>query len=71
METLLVPREVDRLLRYPRGRALRLARQGVIAAILLPDGEIRFEQATIEALLKRQPPPIAEPVAAGGGQQNG
>lgn len=51
MKSLLMPREVDRLLRYPRGRAARLARIGQIPHIVLPDGEIRFDETDIEKLL--------------------
>jgi len=49
--TLLMPRELDRLLRYPRGRSLRLAKAGQIPFIKLPDGEVRFDEADIERLL--------------------
>ena len=49
---LLKPREVDLLLRYPAGRSLRLAKAGRIPCIHLPDGEIRFDEAEIEQLLK-------------------
>jgi hypothetical protein len=48
---LLTPREVDRLLRYPRGRSARLARKGKLQAIFLPDGEIRFDPETIQRLI--------------------
>jgi len=52
-QELLLPREVDRLLSYPRGRAARLARAGKLPAIFLPDGEIRFDRdALAEALVK-------------------
>jgi hypothetical protein len=51
MKTLLHPHEVDRLFRYPRGRAVRLAKVGRIAFIRLPDGKIRFDQSEIEQLL--------------------
>jgi hypothetical protein len=51
MQTLLTSCEVDRLLRYPRGRSLRLARTGRLPAIRLPDGELRFRVGDIEALL--------------------
>ena len=51
MRSLLTPREVDRLLRYPRGRSLRLARAGHLPHIRLPDGEIRFDEAEIDRLL--------------------
>jgi len=48
---ILTPEEVDRLLRYPRGRAVKLAKAGLLPAILLPDGEVRFDrQAIVEAL---------------------
>jgi predicted site-specific integrase-resolvase len=52
--TLLMPREVDRMLRYPRGRALRLARAGLIPVIRLPDGELRFDEGDIAKLLTSQ-----------------
>ena len=50
---LLTPREVSQLFRYPRGRAVKLAKAGLLPAIFLPDGEVRFERkAVIEALTK-------------------
>lgn len=49
-KTLLMPREVDRILRYPRGRSLKLAKAGRLAFIRLPDGEIRFDQSVIEKI---------------------
>jgi hypothetical protein len=48
-----MPREVDRLFRYPRGRSLRLAKAGHLPYIRLPDGEIRFDEAEIERLLSK------------------
>jgi predicted site-specific integrase-resolvase len=51
MSKLLVPQEVDRILRYPRGRASRLAREGKIPCIILPDGELRFDETEINRLL--------------------
>ena len=48
---LLTPGEVDVLLRYPTGRARRLALKGMLPYLLLPDGELRFDQADIDALL--------------------
>jgi len=48
---LLKPAEVDLLLRYPIGRALKLAKAKCLPHIVLPDGEIRFDEAEIEALL--------------------
>jgi excisionase family DNA binding protein len=50
---LLTPREVDVLLRYPRGRTLRLAKAGRIPCVRLPDGEIRIDEADLEALLRQ------------------
>ena len=55
-----MPREVDRLLRYPRGRSLRLAKSGKLAHVVLPDGEIRFLQHEIEELLKSSCTPHCE-----------
>jgi hypothetical protein len=52
MSTLLMPREVDRHLRYPRGRSLRLAKSGKLPHVVLPDGEVRFLQHEIDELLK-------------------
>lgn len=52
MSTLLMPREVDRILRYPRGRSAKLARAGKLPHIRLPDGEIRFDEAELATLLK-------------------
>jgi predicted site-specific integrase-resolvase len=49
---LLIPVEVDRLLRYRAGTAERLARRGKLPHIALPDGSIRFQETEIEALLK-------------------
>ena len=48
---LLMPREVDRLLRYPRGRSLRLAKAGKLPYVELPDGEVRFAVADIARLM--------------------
>lgn len=48
MTTLLTPREVDQLFRYPRGRSVRLARAKVLPAVFFPDGQIRFEREAIE-----------------------
>lgn len=49
--SLLTPREVDVLFRYPAGRTARLAKAGRIAFILLPDGEMRFDESEIRKLL--------------------
>jgi hypothetical protein len=60
MPTLLLPTEVDQLLRYPLGKSERLARRGKLEHIKLPDGSIRFERETIEKILH----PTAERVVA-------
>jgi len=49
---LLKPQEVDLLFRYPAGRSSRLAKAGHIPYIILPDGEIRFNEAEIQQILK-------------------
>lgn len=48
----LTPEEIDRLFRYPRGRAVKLARGGMLPAVFLPDGEVRFEREAIAAALR-------------------
>ena len=48
---ILTPEEVDRLFRYPRGRAAKLARAKKLPVIFLPDGEVRFRQSDIAELL--------------------
>ena len=59
-----MPREVDRLLRYPRGRSLRLAKAGKLPHVVLPDGEFRFLQHEIEQLLTAAREPSREPLRA-------
>jgi predicted site-specific integrase-resolvase len=54
---LLTAREVDRLLRWSRGRAARYGRSGALPCIVLPDGELRFDCAALEAWLARQTTP--------------
>lgn len=58
MQTLLTPREVDQLLRYPHGRSTKLAKAGSLPAVFLPDGEIRFQSGVIEKWIAKlsQPP---------------
>ena len=51
MQRLLTPRETDQLLRYPHGRSIRLAKEGKLPAIVLPDGEYRFIEQDIESIL--------------------
>ena len=52
---LLTPAEADRLLRYPRGRSARLARRGLLPAVELPDGELRFPADLVERLARHAP----------------
>lgn len=49
---LLTTSELDRVLRYPRGRAKRMALRGAIPCIRLPDGEIRFDPDVIADWLR-------------------
>jgi predicted site-specific integrase-resolvase len=51
MTALLMPQDVDRILRYPSGRSERLAKEGKISFIRLPDGSIRFDEEQIKTLL--------------------
>lgn len=53
MPELLTERELDKRLRWPLGRAQRLARRGKLPHVLLPDATIRFEWETIEPLIVR------------------
>lgn len=53
MESLLCGNEVDRRLKWPVGRADRLAGRGRLPHIRLPDGAIRFEWPEIERLMVR------------------
>ena len=52
LTTLLTSSEVDAILRYRPGRARRLAKAGQLPSVVLPDGEIRFREADIAALLE-------------------
>jgi len=52
--SLLKPREVDIIFRYPAGRTLRLAKAGRIPFVQLPDGEFRFDKSVIEKILEDQ-----------------
>lgn len=61
METLLCGNEVDRRLKWPVGRADRLARRGRLPHIRLPDGSLRFEWPAIEHLIVRVGNDASEP----------
>ena len=49
---LLKPKQVDCILQWPFGKTARLARQGKIPHIILPDGQIRFASKDIDCLLE-------------------
>jgi hypothetical protein len=51
MLTLLLPEEVDKLLRLSPGRSARLARRGMLPHIRLPDGTIRFDAGAVEKMI--------------------
>jgi len=48
---LLKPNEVDLLLRYPFGRAVKLARKHLLPHVVLPDGSIRFDARAIKRVV--------------------
>ena len=50
---LLKPKQIDRILQWPFGKTLRLAKQGKIPNIVLPDGQIRFASKDIDYLLEK------------------
>jgi predicted site-specific integrase-resolvase len=61
-EVLMAPWEVDRLFRFERGSAKKLASQGDLPHVVLPGGEIRFVREEIDQFLRdahrpRQAPP--------------
>ncbi len=51
---LLKPKQIDRILQWPFGKTLRLAKQGKIPHIILPDGQIRFDSKDIDRLLDQR-----------------
>jgi len=54
--------DIDGLFRWPAGTAERLAKRGKLPHYVLPNGDIRFDRAEVEALVKRVP---VVPAAAG------
>jgi len=52
---LLMPGEVDRLLRFPRGRSVRLAKRNQLPHLLLPDDSYRFPADLLDQLTNPQP----------------
>lgn len=65
---LLTPRECDEYLRFPRGRSARLARRGLMDAVTLPDGSLRFRRAELQRLIDGAPDQ-ADPNLAGDQRQ--
>lgn len=55
MQKLLTAFDVDRLLRWPSGRALRMARAGKLPYLESPDGQPRFNRRAVLGLLKPVP----------------
>lgn len=51
----LYPEDIDHRLNWPLGRSERLARRGRLPHVRLPDGSIRFEWDSIEALVQKVP----------------
>lgn len=52
---LIYPEDVDQRLTWPLGRAARLARQGKLPHVLLPDGSVRFRWEIIAAMVRQIP----------------
>ena len=52
MRELFTDRELDVLLRFTAGHSRRLAERGLIRAIRLPDGSLRFDARDIEEMLE-------------------
>jgi len=47
--------EVDIIFRFPTGRTKRLARQGIIPVVKLPDGSSRIRESIVEQFITGQP----------------
>jgi len=52
MPDYLTPEDVDRLLKLPDGKAARMARRGLLPALILPDKSIRFDSKRLQAFLE-------------------
>jgi hypothetical protein len=61
MKNTLHAFEIDRHFRWQAGTSNRLARQGKLPHVVLPNGEFRFELAEIEALCIRHEGVAREP----------
>jgi len=64
---LLVGAEVDKLFRWPRGRAVRMARRGLLGSVTLPDGSLRFKRDVVERIVNGadRPEPAGYPPRGG------
>jgi hypothetical protein len=56
------PEDIDRLLNWPLGTALRLARRKRLPHYRLPDDSIRFLKEEVAALVRRVPLGVNDPV---------
>jgi hypothetical protein len=69
MDALQTPEEIDRLFRWPFGKAERLARRGRLPHYLLPDGKtVRFKLVEVEAQVRHFNPGATEDRPAEGGR---
>jgi hypothetical protein len=59
----LYPEDVDQRMGWPLGRAARMARQGKLPHLVLPDGSLWFTWPEIEALVVRVPAAAAHAAA--------
>ena len=62
---LLYPEEIDNLLNWSLGTAVRLARRRQLPHYLLPDGSIRFCWEEVQPLVRRMPVPERQEVSGG------
>lgn len=54
MPEYITPDEVDALLKIRKGKAARLARRGLLPAIILPDKSIRFDRQVLLDFINKQ-----------------
>lgn len=64
--TLLTDAEVERLFRWMPGKAEAAARDGKLRSVILPDGQIRFRQSDVDAIISGGECSTALPEAARG-----
>lgn len=51
IESLIKPRDVDRILGYRPGQAERQAKRNKLTHVVLPNGDIRFRKADVEKII--------------------